>query len=190
MSILVVGLSHRTTPVSLLERATVSGDALVKLLHDVHRDEDVAEVLVVSTCNRVEVYAHVARFHGGVTAITDVLGGTLPVADEAALSVFSSVTGAVSGYLHYLAVACSWAESQGVPRDDAERFLRGLFAGLSPAIADESIQKEEAKVKPGKLPTKGGKAITLINTITTFDEPGTFQPKKATRTVLDLPKRP
>ncbi|MBX6168090.1 MAG: glutamyl-tRNA reductase, partial [Thermobispora bispora] len=74
MSILVVGLSHRTTPVSLLERATVSGDALVKLLHDVHRDEDVAEVLVVSTCNRVEVYAHVARFHGGVTAITDVLG--------------------------------------------------------------------------------------------------------------------
>jgi len=74
MSILVVGLSHRTTPVSLLERATVSGDALVKLLHDVHRDEDVAEVLVVSTCNRVEVYAHVARFHGGGTAITDVLG--------------------------------------------------------------------------------------------------------------------
>ncbi|MBP2707307.1 glutamyl-tRNA reductase [Microbispora sp. RL4-1S] len=73
MSILVVGLSHRTTPVSLLERVTVSGDALVKLLHSLHRDENVAESLVVSTCNRVEVYADVDRFHGGLTAVTGLL---------------------------------------------------------------------------------------------------------------------
>lgn len=73
MSILAVGLSHRTAPVALLERVTVSGDALVKLLHDVRRDQYVSEVLVVSTCNRVEVYADVDRFHGGVTAVTDLL---------------------------------------------------------------------------------------------------------------------
>ncbi|GIH69157.1 glutamyl-tRNA reductase [Sphaerimonospora thailandensis] len=73
MSLLAVGLSHRTTPVALLERVTVSGDALVKLLHDVRQDENVAEALVVSTCNRVEVYAAVDRFHGGVTAVTNLL---------------------------------------------------------------------------------------------------------------------
>ncbi|ETK34494.1 glutamyl-tRNA reductase [Microbispora sp. ATCC PTA-5024] len=73
MSILVVGLSHRTTPVALLERVTVSGDALVKLLHDVQQDENVAESLVISTCNRVEIYADVDRFHGGVTAVIGLL---------------------------------------------------------------------------------------------------------------------
>jgi hypothetical protein len=57
------------------------------------------------------------------------------------------------------------------------------------AIADESIQKEEAKISPSKLPTKGGKNIKLVNTITTFDVPGTFQPPKAQRTILDLPKQ-
>ncbi|MFC0865259.1 glutamyl-tRNA reductase [Sphaerimonospora cavernae] len=73
MSLLAVGLSHHTTPVAMLERVTVSGDALVKLLHDVRQDDNVSEALVVSTCNRVEVYAAVDRFHGGVTAVTDLL---------------------------------------------------------------------------------------------------------------------
>ena len=73
MSLLVVGLSHRSAPVALLERVTVSGDALEKLLHDVSQSEHVSEALVVSTCNRVEVYADVDRFHGGVTAVSDLL---------------------------------------------------------------------------------------------------------------------
>ena len=42
MSVLVVGLSHRTAPVALLERVSVSGDALVKLLHAVQQDACVA----------------------------------------------------------------------------------------------------------------------------------------------------
>ncbi|MGC5009430.1 glutamyl-tRNA reductase [Streptosporangium sp. DT93] len=74
MSVLVVGLSHRTAPVALLERVSVSGDALVKLLQDVQRDAHVAEVMVVSTCNRVEVYAEVDRFHAAVTSISRMLG--------------------------------------------------------------------------------------------------------------------
>ncbi|MEV7009620.1 glutamyl-tRNA reductase [Streptosporangium sp. NPDC051022] len=74
MSVLVVGLSHRTAPVALLERVSVSGDALVKLLHDVQQDVRVAETMVVSTCNRVEVYAVVDRFHAAVNAISELLG--------------------------------------------------------------------------------------------------------------------
>ncbi|WP_433371323.1 glutamyl-tRNA reductase [Streptosporangium sp. CA-115845] len=73
MSVLVVGLSHRTAPVALLERVSVSGDSLVKLLQDVHRDVHVVEAMVVSTCNRVEVYVQVDRFHAAVTSISWLL---------------------------------------------------------------------------------------------------------------------
>jgi glutamyl-tRNA reductase len=73
VSVLVVGLSHKSAPVTLLERAVVSGDTLAKLLRDVFQAEPVVEVFVVSTCNRVEVYADVDRFHGGVTAICELL---------------------------------------------------------------------------------------------------------------------
>ena len=73
MSVLVVGLSHKSAPVATLERAAVSGDTLTKLLRDVMQAEPVAEAFVVSTCNRVEVYADVDRFHAGVTAICELL---------------------------------------------------------------------------------------------------------------------
>ena len=73
MSVLVVGLSHKSAPVATLELAAVSGDTLVKLLRDVVQAEPVAEAFVVSTCNRVEVYADVDRFHAGVTAICELL---------------------------------------------------------------------------------------------------------------------
>jgi len=83
VSVLVVGLSHKSAPVAALELAAVSGDALTKLIHDVAQAEPVAEVFVVSTCNRVEVYAEVDRFHAGVTAICELLGRHcgMPAAD-------------------------------------------------------------------------------------------------------------
>ncbi|TDD11582.1 glutamyl-tRNA reductase [Nonomuraea deserti] len=74
MSVLAIGLSHRTAPVALLERVSVTGDALAKLLHDVQDDPCVAEAMVVSTCNRVEVYVTVDRFHAAVTAVSRLLG--------------------------------------------------------------------------------------------------------------------
>lgn len=74
MSVLVVGVSHRTAPMSVLERLSVSGDRLVKLVHDVAACDDVLEATVVSTCNRVEVYADVDRFHGSVEAVSRLLG--------------------------------------------------------------------------------------------------------------------
>jgi len=60
-------------PVAILEQAVVSGDTLAKLLRDVALTDPVAETFVVSTCNRVEVYADVDRFHAGVTAICELL---------------------------------------------------------------------------------------------------------------------
>jgi len=73
MSLLVVGLSHRTSPVSLLERVSISGDELIKSIEELAAAESISEVLVLSTCNRIEVYADVARFHPAVADITQVL---------------------------------------------------------------------------------------------------------------------
>jgi glutamyl-tRNA reductase len=73
MSVLIVGLSHRSAPVATLERAAVSGDSLGKLLRDVFEAEPVAGTFVVSTCNRVEIYAEVDKFHAGLSSISDLL---------------------------------------------------------------------------------------------------------------------
>ena len=73
MSVLIVGLSHRSAPVAILERAAVSGDQLGKLQRDVFEAEPVAGTFVVSTCNRVEIYAEVDKFHAGLSSISDLL---------------------------------------------------------------------------------------------------------------------
>lgn len=71
MSVLAVGLSHRSASVSLLERTVQSDDGVVKLLADLLDAEHVDEALVLSTCNRIEVYADVTKFHGGVQDVTE-----------------------------------------------------------------------------------------------------------------------
>jgi glutamyl-tRNA reductase len=73
MSLLVVGLSHRSAPVDVLERVAVSCADADKVLHHVLESEHVTEALLLSTCNRVEIYAVVAAFHDGLADITEVL---------------------------------------------------------------------------------------------------------------------
>ncbi len=73
MSILVVGLSHRSSPVDLLERVVPAPETLDKFLADTIGCPHVAAAVVLSTCNRVEIYAEVERFHGGVEELAELL---------------------------------------------------------------------------------------------------------------------
>ncbi|MFV2195757.1 glutamyl-tRNA reductase [Nocardiopsis sp. LOL_012] len=73
MSVLAVGLSHRSSPVTLLERVALNGKTRTKAVGEMLGSDAVNEVMVVSTCNRTEVYADVSSFHGGVDAITELL---------------------------------------------------------------------------------------------------------------------
>jgi glutamyl-tRNA reductase len=73
MSLLAVGISHQTAPVALLEQVSMSGDDTVKALHELVESDHVSEVIVLATCNRVEIFAEVDRFHGGVTDVSRVL---------------------------------------------------------------------------------------------------------------------
>jgi glutamyl-tRNA reductase len=73
VTVLVVGLSHRSAPVALLERAAVTADEVAAFAAETASAEHVAEAVVVSTCNRIEAYAVVDRFHGGVAALSELL---------------------------------------------------------------------------------------------------------------------
>ena len=74
MSLFALSLSHRTATMDTLAAATVGNEAATKLCHALVAGDHVHEVTVLSTCNRVEVYADVDRFHGGLDEVVTVLG--------------------------------------------------------------------------------------------------------------------
>ncbi|WP_326810970.1 glutamyl-tRNA reductase [Streptomyces scopuliridis] len=73
MSLLVVGVSHRSAPVSVLERASLATDTQIKLLQDSLAAEPATEAAVLATCNRIELYADVDKFHAGVAELSTLL---------------------------------------------------------------------------------------------------------------------
>jgi glutamyl-tRNA reductase len=73
MTALVVGISHRSAPIALLEQLVVDPDGATKLIEDVLAIPYVSEATVVATCNRLEIYAAVDRFHGSVEDISGLL---------------------------------------------------------------------------------------------------------------------
>jgi glutamyl-tRNA reductase len=73
MSVLVVGVSHKSAPVSVLERLTLEPGGVDKLVHAVAGSDHVLEATVLATCNRVEIYAEVDRFHGSVEIVSRLL---------------------------------------------------------------------------------------------------------------------
>jgi glutamyl-tRNA reductase len=73
VSILVFGASHRSAPVSVLEQLAVDEHDQYKLIERMLQSPLVTEAMILATCNRVEVYAVVDAFHGGLSAIGQVL---------------------------------------------------------------------------------------------------------------------
>jgi len=92
VSVLVVGVSHNSAPVSLLEQVAPERHAVPKLVEAVTACEHVTEATVIATCNRVEVYAVVDRFHGSVEELSRLL---LEPAGEATETLLSHL------YVHY-----------------------------------------------------------------------------------------
>jgi glutamyl-tRNA reductase len=115
VNLLVVGVSHHTAPVELLERLSVPTDDIRSTLAALMAQPFVNESVVLSTCNRVEVYAAVTAFHGGLAEIGAVL------ADRAGLDV---TTLASHLYVHY--------------DDDAVRHALRVAAGLDSMVVGEA----------------------------------------------------
>lgn len=115
MSVLVVGVSHRTAPVTVLERLALDEDSAVKLQRGAVETEHISEAAVVSTCNRIEVYVSAERFHGSVEDVTSLL------ADRAGMAREDIVANL---YVHY--------------GDAAVAHLFGVASGLDSMVVGES----------------------------------------------------
>src|SRR5687768_10733928 len=85
MSVLVVGISHNSAPVHLLEQVALDDDGVQKLIADAAACEHVVEATVISTCNRVEIYTEVDRFHGSVEELSRLLVGRAGLSTETML---------------------------------------------------------------------------------------------------------
>jgi len=73
MSILVVGVNHRSGPLQLLERVTIAPEQLGKAVAGLAQRDNVREAVVLSTCNRTEVYVVAELFHGAYGDVRDLL---------------------------------------------------------------------------------------------------------------------
>lgn len=80
---IVVGLNHRTVPLELLERMTVPAERLPKALADLVSRENITEAVVLSTCNRTEIYATAERYHGAMADVRNSLAEITHVEFEA-----------------------------------------------------------------------------------------------------------
>jgi len=115
VSVVVVGLSHRTAPLELLERLAVPEERLPKALADLVARDFVSEAVVLSTCHRIEVYAVAEQFHGAMADVRHFLSELSHVWPEE----FSDHL-----YVHYDAAAAA--------------HLFGLAAGLDSVVLGES----------------------------------------------------
>lgn len=115
MSVVVIGLNHRTVPLDLLERMTLDSARLPKALHDVAGRSNVSEAVVLSTCNRLELYVLAERFHGAYEDVRDFLSESAHLPPESFADHL---------YVHY--------------DEDAVRHLFRVTAGLDSAVVGEA----------------------------------------------------
>ena len=115
MSVVVIGLNHRTASLDLLERMTVDTASVPKALHDLRSRPNLSEAVVLSTCNRTEVYAVAERFHGGYHDVRSFLAELAFLAPED----FSDHL-----YVHH--------------DDEAVRHLFAVASGLDSAVLGET----------------------------------------------------
>ena len=141
MSVVVIGLNHRTVPLELLERMTVSDAHLPKALADLSGRDHISEAVVLSTCNRTEIYASVERFHAAYQDIRDFL---------ADLSFLPPTAFGDHLYAHYDA--------------DAAAHLFTVASGLDSAVIGESEIQGQVKQAWDRAQTEqtAGSALNLL----------------------------
>lgn len=73
MSIVVLGVNHRTAPLDLLERFSIGADETDKAITTLAERDTIREVAILATCNRFELYAVAEKFHPGYADLRDFL---------------------------------------------------------------------------------------------------------------------
>lgn len=114
MTVIAIGLNHRSAPLEVLEQVTFSAEAIPKVLSEITSSEFVNEAVVLSTCNRTEVFVHAERFHDAYRDVRNSL---------AVLAGVDSDTFVEHLYVHF--------------HEDAITHLFCVAAGLDSAVLGE-----------------------------------------------------
>ncbi len=188
MSIVVFGVNHRTGPLSLLERVALGPADLPKAITGLVSLSNVREAVVLSTCNRTEVYAVAERFHGAYADIRDFfcdIGGLHPDElhphlytqhDEAAVShlfeVAAGLDSAVLGETEILGqVRGAWelAQSEGGARSTLNLLFRHALETGKRARTETAISRSTASVSSAavemateRLGSLAGKRVLVL----------------------------
>ena len=104
MSVLVVGMSHRSAPVALLERLSMDDAVQHSAASALVERPSLSEAMIISTCNRLEVYTVANAFHAGVQDVLAVLAEVSGVS-EAELRGYLYVRYSDAAAEHLLTVA-------------------------------------------------------------------------------------
>ncbi|MSO14783.1 MAG: glutamyl-tRNA reductase [Ilumatobacteraceae bacterium] len=165
MSIVVLGFNYHTSPVTLLEKVMISGPAMSEALRVLSSHSDIREVVVLSTCNRTEVYAVAERFHGAHTDILEFLCETSGLSadditphlysqfdDDAVVHLFEVAAGIDSAVLGETEIvgqvrdAWDFAMKQGTSRSTLNLLFRYALESGKRARTETGISRSTASV--------------------------------------------
>jgi len=163
MTIVNVGVSHRIAPAEVLERLAVPAAELGGVLAQLHAVPGIDEVVVLSTCNRAEVYAATSGPAGQVTeAVADLVAARGRVqADEVLRLARIRVGGAAAE--HLFSVACG-LDSMAVGEDqivaqikDAARAARaaGTTGPVITGLIDAALRASKQARTQTTISTEG-----------------------------------
>ncbi len=165
MSILVVGINHRSAPLPLLERVTIAPEHLAKAVSGLAQRDNVREAVVLSTCNRTEVYVVAELFHGAYGDVRDLLCelGDLGI-DELTPHLYSQHDTAAVAHLFEVAagldsavlgeseiigqVRTAWdvAQHEGAARSTLNQLFRSALATGKRARSETGIGRGTASI--------------------------------------------
>ncbi|TSD99555.1 glutamyl-tRNA reductase [Skermania sp. ID1734] len=143
MSVLLVGVSHRSAPVSVLERVAVGESDRPKMIDRLLTSAHISETMIVSTCNRVEVYAVVDAFHGALAEVGEILANHsgMPLAD---LTKYAYVRYSEAAAEHLFAVA-SGLDSMVIGEQQVLGQIRSAYASSDAQQAAGRVLHELAQ---------------------------------------------
>jgi glutamyl-tRNA reductase len=188
MSIVVLGVNYHTSPVTLLEKVMIPVPAMSEALRALSSHSDIREVVVLSTCNRTEVYAVAERFHGAHADILEFLCETSGVSadditphlysqfdDDAVVHLFEVAAGIDSAVLGETEIvgqvrdAWDFAMKQGTSRSTLNLLFRYALESGKRARTETGISRSTASVAHAAvemaeeiLGTLSGKRVLVV----------------------------
>ena len=188
MSIVVLGINYHTSPVTLLEKVMIPVPAMSEALRVLSSHSDIREVIVLSTCNRTEVYAVAERYRAAHTDILEFLCETSGLSadeitphlysqfdDDAVVHLFEVAAGIDSAVLGETEIvgqvrdAWDFAMKQGTSRSTLNLLFRYALESGKRARTETGISRSTASVAHAAvemaeeiLGTLSGKRVLVV----------------------------